>query len=136
MKQYLLISLAIVLMVSVSMCTNGNNGDLANKTVIIHQGRADISRDVCEAKGINGKLLMFWQTGCPGCDAIMPTIQKLERENPSVEFEYINLLTVVGEKRLNELNILPSHTPAVVVDCTALVGVYSEDDYKTIIDAI
>lgn len=160
--KYALICLAVILMVSVSLCTsngnvindltpepsptnftpqnnetneNGPNNGLEEKTVIIPAGGGEVPRDVCIAKGVEKKVIVLYLTGCSACVISVPRLRELEGEMEA-EFEFLDFASGESQERINELKLLPEKIPTVVIGCNAHVGVRTKETYKELIEGI
>ena len=154
MKKYSLLAI-LALVVAVSLCTapnsngpgitplpsdhqNGstNSTELVETPTVQITTSMNISRDICTAKGIEGKVLGIHQTGCPACAAAMPILEELEAEFTDIGFEYFNLAVPEENQRLKDLGINPYYVPVAIIDCQALVGVRSKETYQGLLESI
>ena len=119
----------MLLVVVISGCTDGNHTD---HNIYINKGDI-IPRDVCDAKGITDKVIVFYSSTCPVCKTTIPRLQLAESRTEGVEFEYILLDSEEGKARMQELEIVPYYVPTVIINCRAY-GSMSQMEYEEIIE--
>ena len=123
-----LLSLAIIAAVLISGCAANGNDD----TLIVKIGDA-IPQDVCNARGMSDSVIVLHQTGCPACTRVLPILAELESET-GMEFEYYNLAVDVDFAELEEkYDLLPTHTPTVIIGCVAH-GSMDKEGYRNLIE--
>ena len=139
-------ALLLILVVSVSLCTAPpvpptptDNSTPPNSTefsdIIYIPQSMEISREICAARGIEGKVLVMHSAGCGACAVAVPILEELEAEL-GTDFEFLDLSVPEQAERVQELKIIPYYVPTTIIDCYALVGVHSKDTYKERIEAI
>ena len=118
------LALALLGLLLVSGCINGG-GDV----MTISDGTV-IDAQVCADKGIADKVVVFHSPSCPACRQTLPILEELENET-GAQFEYIDLLN--DGERVEELGLMPTHIPAVVIKCKVYVGGRSKDEFRELI---
>ena len=143
-----LIFVFLALMVFVSMCvtppepadnftnSSGNGTEIVETPTIYIQESTEISRDICAAKGLEGKVLVIHRTGCGACAIAVPILEELEAEFPDVEFEFLNTVVEEDGERMVEIGVIPYYVPTTVLDCHALIGAQSKETYQELLEAI
>ncbi|MFQ6032692.1 MAG: hypothetical protein ACE5K2_07200, partial [Candidatus Zixiibacteriota bacterium] len=149
----LILGICLILVVAVSLCTAPNDvpptpmdnetnvtGPPTNTTTLVEvptvyvSESGDVSPEACAARGIDGKVLVMHQTGCPACARAVPLLEELETEFTGIEFEFLNLAEPEGRDRFQELDIVIYYVPVAIIDCHALVGAHPKDTYKAFIE--
>jgi len=126
-----------ILIIVVSGCITTLSGNLTDSTdtEITIPEEMEIPAAVCKVKGIDNRVIAIYRHGCPACDIAIPILEKLEEELQE-DFEFIDLADPAGSARIDELKIIPSYIPTVIIDCKAYIGVKSEEEYRELIEAI
>ena len=131
------IMLGILMIVLVAGCTteptpfnNHTDNQSDNFTMIILSDGTLLDYSDCLARGVNNKVVVFHANGCPACGIAVPILEELANEI-DYEFEFIELSTNV--ERANELELMPTHIPTVLIKCKAYVGAKTKEEYKSLI---
>lgn len=147
MRKYILLAFIALIMVT-SMCvtppehannftnSTGNSTEVVQTPDIYVQESMDIQADICSAKGIDGKVLIIHKTGCPACAVAVPRVEALLEEFPDIEAEILDLADSGDVERMKEIGVIPYYVPTIVIDCYAMVGVHSEEEYMPYLERI
>ena len=116
---------AIIAVLAASGCTStGNGGD--NETLILSDGMV-IPQDVCEAKGIEGSVLVFHSPGCPSCVQTVPILEAIEGETGK-DIEFLDVTSTQDRQAIEKLGMMPDYIPAVVIKCKVYVGYRGKEE--------
>ncbi|MEE9323533.1 MAG: thioredoxin family protein, partial [Candidatus Aenigmarchaeota archaeon] len=108
-------------------CDNQTDGD---QLIMITDGMV-IDQNVCEARGVKDKIMVFHSPGCPACAIAVPILEELENET-DYEFEFIDVSD--GRERMMEIGLIPAKIPTVVIKCKVHVGARSKEEYRSLIE--
>ena len=128
MRRTALALAALVGLLLVSGCISGG-GDSDGMTIISDGSVIDAS--VCAQKGIADKVVVFHSPTCPACKATLPVLEDLETK-VDAEFVYIDLLN--DKEKAEELGIMPTHIPTIVIKCKAYTGQRTEEEFRGLIE--
>ena len=146
MKRLLLVLLLLI--VTVSMCVNippeaepfNNISNFTQENLsemyLEIPGDGEIPRDVCEAKGMAGRVFAIHKRGCPACAIAVPLVEGLAKEMGK-DMESLDVAEEGARVRvLDELKIVPYMVPTIIIDCTILVGVKEESVYRSLLERV
>jgi len=86
----------------------------------------------CSVRGLQDKVLVIHSPNCPACRQALPLLEELQNET-GVEFEYIDITTDAGLKRVDQLNITSEYIPDVIAKCKVSVGYKSKEEFRDMI---
>ena len=122
----ILLVITLMIIALFSGCTSNDND-----TIFVKIGDA-IPQDTCSFKGLDGMVIVLHQTGCPACSRVLPLLEELESEL-DMEFEYYNLAVDDDFNELKEkYDLLPTHTPTVIIGCVAY-GSMEKEGYRKLL---
>ena len=78
-------------------------------------------------------VIVIEKTGCPACATALPRLEQLEEELGK-EFLYLNTAIDKERTELLALGFVPTHVPAVVINCKVYTGALSKNKYKELIE--
>lgn len=123
----LVLMIALLHVILASGCVQSDNN--IEEPFIITDGMI-IDPGVCIEKGISDKVIIFHSPTCPACQKIVPVLEDLEHE-VDVEFEFIDLAT--ERERAEELGLMPTHIPTVIIKCGVHVGYRTKKEFLDLI---
>ncbi len=139
MKALLIVLIAAIL--AVSGCVSemsGNSTAAGNQThsarpaqpIILSDGMT-LAKDQCASRGIEDMVVVFYETGCPACEQAVPVLREIEKDIPGKGFRFLNLMN--DRESVEELGLVPSYVPTVVINCRVYVGVRAKEQYLSYI---
>lgn len=108
-----------------------NNEPLLEPLSIGKEGM--ISLEQCSKRGIRDKVIILETKYCSACKVAVPRLREIEKEL-NAEFMYFDLSKQEDLKKFKEFKIWPKYTPTVIIGCDVLIGSYSKDKYKILIE--
>lgn len=117
-----LVLISAVIVVSGCVINNGNDQIVLSDGMVLTQGQ-------CSIRGIQDSVLIFHSPGCPACSQALPILGEISQEMPEKDFRFYNL--AVDNEAVNELKLIPTHVPSVIIDCKVIVGARTKEKYLT-----
>ncbi len=108
--------------------------NITNSTGVIIVNDGDIISD-CAERGIEDKILVIHKEGCPACAIAIPRLEELENEL-NMDFDFYDLAVNEDIEEVLKIGVVPTHIPAVVIDCKVHIGVLTKEQYKNLIEGI
>ncbi|MGB2762651.1 MAG: thioredoxin family protein [Minisyncoccales bacterium] len=109
------------------------NQNKVNLELLVLDKEGRISLDACLERGLSDKIIVLESTYCSACKIVIPRLEELEKEL-GVEIIYLNLSEKDDQDRAKEFKIWPKWTPTVLIGGEVLIGAYSKEKYKEVIE--
>lgn len=108
-----------------------NNEPLLEPLSIEKEGTIPLEQ--CSKRGISDKVIILETKYCSACKVAVPRLREIEKEL-NAEFLYFDLSKKEDLKKFEEFKIQVQWTPTVIIGCDVLIGAYSKDKYKIVIE--
>ncbi|MCK4453938.1 hypothetical protein KAU51_01140 [Candidatus Parcubacteria bacterium] len=109
------------------------NQNKVNLELLVLDREGRISLDACSERGLSNKIILLESKHCRACKVVVPRLQEIEREL-GPEIIYLDLSKEEDRNRAKEFKIWPKWTPTVLIGCDVLIGAYSKEKYKEVIE--
>jgi thiol-disulfide isomerase/thioredoxin len=87
----------------------------------------------CSRRGLDDKVVILVSKYCSACKVVVPILEEIEKEL-EMEFLYFDLSDKQDSEKFGEYKIQAQWTPTVIIGCDVLIGGYSKEKYKTMIE--
>jgi thiol-disulfide isomerase/thioredoxin len=130
----------ILAAVFISGCTNtppnGNSSSNDNSTgleLIEISEEIVISQELCSERGLQDKVIVMESMYCGACKVAVPRLQEIEQELEA-SFIYLDLSKPEDLERMKSFGVVPRYTPTTLVGCRVMIGAYSKEQFKQVIE--
>ncbi len=117
----------MIVMFIVSGCITDNSGT-TDEIIVISDGDI-VDPTICQQKGISDTVVVFHSPTCPACKQTIPVLEEIDNEY-DYNFVFIDLST--ERDVAEELGIMPTHIPTVLIKCTAYTGFREKADFLSL----
>jgi hypothetical protein len=102
----------------------------AGAGVVLEDGLSLVG-EPCSSRGLEDVVLVVHSVRCGACLVAVPILQEIDQELPDREFRFVEVRTDADV--LEELELLPHYTPAIVANCRVSVGLKTKQEYLSLI---
>jgi len=109
------------------------NNKTNNLEYILLDEEGIIASDLCSERGFDDKVIILESRYCGACRIAVPILKEIEEEEQA-EFLFLDLSEKCNLEKMKEFRIMPKYTPTILIGCEVLIGAYSKEKYKALIE--